>query len=93
MSDISRGVLNNSIFRAAGYAIGAAVFFTTIVLIARYLGTEGFGHFSLIIALVGIFQLVADMGVRNIVIRDIALDQANFRNILGSPERCYGCCR
>lgn len=83
MSDISRRVLNNSIFRAAGYAIGAAVFFVTIVLIARYLGTEGFGHFSLIIALVGIFQLVADMGVRNTLIRDIALDQANFRKHLG----------
>jgi O-antigen/teichoic acid export membrane protein len=83
MSDISKRVLNNSLLRAAGYAIGAAIFFVTIVLIARYLGTEGFGHFSLIIALVGIFQLVTDMGVRNILIRDIALDQANFRKHLG----------
>src|SRR5215831_9969534 len=83
MSDISRRVLNNSLFRAAGYAIGAAVFFVTIVLIARYLGAEGFGHFSFIIALVGIFQLVADMGVRNILVRDIALDKANFRKYLG----------
>jgi len=86
MSTTSKHVVNNSIFRAAGYASGAAVFFVTVVMIARYLGAEGFGHYSLIIALVGIFQLVADMGVRNILVRNIALEHENFQTHLGIAQ-------
>ncbi len=86
MTTTSKHVLSNSMFCAAGYAIGAAIFFVTVVIIARYLGAEGFGHFSLIIALVGIFQLVADMGVRNILIRNMTLELKNFRIHLGIAQ-------
>lgn len=86
MNDTRKRILNNSLLRVSGYAIGAALFFATIVLIARHLGTEGFGHFSFILAVVSVFQLVADMGVRNIVIRDIALDRAQFRRHLGTAR-------
>src|SRR2546430_5251251 len=86
MATTGKHVLNNSIVRAAGYASGAAVFFVTVVMIARYLGAEGFGHYSLIIALVGIFQLVADMGVRNILVRNIALEHENFQTHLGIAQ-------
>lgn len=78
MNDTAKRVLGNALFRVGGYALGAGLFFATIVLIARYLGTEGFGHFSFILATASIFQLVADMGVRNIVIRDIALEKEKF---------------
>jgi O-antigen/teichoic acid export membrane protein len=44
-----------------------------VVVIARYLGVEGFGHYSFVMAVAGVFQLLADMGVRNIVIRDLAV--------------------
>jgi O-antigen/teichoic acid export membrane protein len=83
MNDTTTRVLGNSLLRVGGYAIGAGLFFGTIVLIARYLGTEGFGHFSFILAVASVFQLVADMGVRNIIIRNIALDKANFHIHLG----------
>ena len=79
MNDTAKRVLGNALFRVGGYALGAGLFFATIVLIARYLGTEGFGHFSFILATASIFQLVADMGVRNIVIRDIALEKEKFQ--------------
>jgi O-antigen/teichoic acid export membrane protein len=92
MSNIGQRVLKNSLFRVGGYAVGALVFFATIVLIARYLGTEDFGQFAFIMAFVGIFQLVADMGVRNIVIRDIALDKANFRRYLGVARTLLWLC-
>lgn len=82
MSDVSQRVLKNTVFRVSGYAIGAGLFFAATVLIARYLGAEGFGHFAFVMALVGIFQLVADMGVRNILIRDIARDREHFRRYL-----------
>jgi O-antigen/teichoic acid export membrane protein len=78
MNEIPKRVLGNALFRVGGYAVGAGLFFATIVLIARYLGAEGFGHFSFILAAVSVLQLVADMGVRNIVIRDIALQKEKF---------------
>jgi O-antigen/teichoic acid export membrane protein len=54
--------------------VGAALFFVVVVVIARYLGVEGFGHYSFVMAVASVFQLVADMGVRNVVIRDLAVD-------------------
>jgi O-antigen/teichoic acid export membrane protein len=83
MGEIDKQVLRNFVVRIGGYSAGSVLFFLTFVLIARYLSTEGFGHFSFIMAFVGIFQLVADMGVRNILIRDIALNKSDFRRYLG----------
>jgi O-antigen/teichoic acid export membrane protein len=75
-------VIRNSLLRIGGYAIGAVLQFLGIVLIGRYLGAEQFGHFAVISAWAGIFQLVADMGVRNILIRDIAMQRDDFRQHL-----------
>ena len=69
----ARRVARNSALRAGGYLLGAALLFVVVVVIARYLGVEGFGHYSFVMAVAGIFQLLADMGVRNIVIRDLAV--------------------
>jgi O-antigen/teichoic acid export membrane protein len=83
MSETIRRVIQNSLLRLAGYAVGAGLHFGIIVLIGRYLGTTGFGHFSFILAFVGIFQLLTDMGVRNVLIRDIAIDREYFAKRLG----------
>jgi O-antigen/teichoic acid export membrane protein len=83
MSETHRRVVKNSGIRVGGYVIGAALQFAVVVIIARYLGTEKFGYFSFIFAVAGLFQLLADMGVRNILIRNIAVDKANFRYHLG----------
>jgi O-antigen/teichoic acid export membrane protein len=83
MSTAARQVVQNSIVRVGGYAIGAGLYFAINILLARYLGTEGFGRFSFIVAFVGVFQLTVDMGVRNILIRNIAVDKAHFAEKLG----------
>ena len=83
MSETSKRVVKNSLSRLSGYAVGAGLFFMTFVLIARYLGVEGFGRFSSILACVGIIQRLADMGVRNILVRNMAVDRENFALYLG----------
>lgn len=75
-------VIRNSLVRIGGYAIGAVLQFLGVVLIGRYLGAEGFGQFAVISAWAGIFPLGADMGVRNILIRDIAMRTKDFRQHL-----------
>jgi O-antigen/teichoic acid export membrane protein len=83
VNQTARRVVQNSVVRVCGYAVGAGLYFLINILIARYLGTEGFGIFSFIVAFVGVFQLIVDMGIRNILIRDIAVDRTHFADKLG----------
>ena len=54
-----------------------------VILIARYLGVAGFGKYSFIIAFVGLFQMIADSGLSNIMIREVAVDKDNLKYQLG----------
>ena len=83
MSDTANRILKNTIVRVGGYALGAGLYFFVTILIARYLGTEGFGYYSFIMAFVGAFQLLVDMGVVKILIRDIAVDKIHYAEKLG----------
>jgi O-antigen/teichoic acid export membrane protein len=83
MTDTSRRVISNARLRVLGYAVGAGLHFAIIVMIARYLGTEGFGHYTFILAFVSVFQLFADLGIRHILIRDIAVNREHFATRLG----------
>jgi O-antigen/teichoic acid export membrane protein len=76
-------VAKNSALRAGGYTLGAAMFFVAVIVIGRHLGVEDFGHYSFIVALVGVFQSMADMGVRNVFIRDVAVEPESVRARLG----------
>jgi O-antigen/teichoic acid export membrane protein len=76
-------VVRNSALRAGGYVAGAALFFVVVIVTARYLGVEGFGYYSFVMAVASVFQLVADMGVRNVVIRDLAVDPQSVARRLG----------
>lgn len=89
MSENAKRVMQNSILRVGGYSIGAGLLFLIIVIAARYLGAEGFGHFSFILAFTGIFQLIVDMGIRNILIRNIALDKAHAAERLGVARTLF----
>lgn len=54
------------------------------VLIARYLGPEKFGLFSFAAAFVSIFAVIAGMGLKEIVIRDIIRDPGGVNVTLGT---------
>lgn len=63
----------------AGLLIGAWV--------ARYLGPERFGELAFVIALTGIFQVVSQLGLDNIAIRDMSRTPESAVNILGTVFR------
>jgi O-antigen/teichoic acid export membrane protein len=84
-------VAQNSVLRAVGYVAGAGLFFAAVVVIARYLGVDGFGNYSFIMAVVSVFQLIADMGVRNIVVRDLAVDPTAVRERLDVARTLLFC--
>jgi O-antigen/teichoic acid export membrane protein len=63
--------------------IGFGLHLAVIVLVARYLGTEGFGQYSFILAFVWVFQLIADSGLSNIMVRDISIKKETLAHQLG----------
>ncbi len=56
------------------------IFFLAVA--ARFLGTGGFGQWSLIFLLVGFFSLIADFGIDRMTVRDIARERDNARKYL-----------
>lgn len=64
-------------------ALGFPLNFVLTLLLARYLGVEGFGHYSFVMAFVFVFQLIADAGLSNILIREIATHREKLPYQLG----------
>jgi O-antigen/teichoic acid export membrane protein len=79
----ARRVVRNSLFGLASEAIGGALSFLVVILIARDLGSAQFGVFSYVLAFTGVFQLVADFGLTNILVKEIARDRARAQEIVG----------
>lgn len=53
------------------------------VLIVRYLGAQGFGVLSLGFAYMGIFALLADLGLNSVLVRELAKDISIGKRLLG----------
>ena len=86
LSQQGRRVTRNLIVTAAGEALGAALNVLVIVVIARHLGVERFGQYSYILALVGIFQLIASAGFGQILVREIAVKAGDAARYVGAAK-------
>jgi PST family polysaccharide transporter len=53
-------------------------------LIARHLGVSEFGIWSFCIAYSGLFVAISNLGLDDIIVRDIVIDKANIGKILGT---------
>lgn len=80
---------SDSIFRGTIFILiariidlGAAI--AGFILVARFLGVAGIGRYSFIIAYVSVFGLVVNLGIDNIVIREIARNFQLLPRILGA---------
>lgn len=82
----TRKVVRNSLFGVAAEAVGGAMSFFIIILIARDLGTVSFGLFSFVLALTGIFQLVADFGLTNIIVKEISRARADTVKVISAVK-------
>jgi len=61
---------------ATGFLIGSWV--------ARYLGPQQYGEIAYVIAYIAIFQAIASLGLDNIIVRDIAVNQSMAGEILAT---------
>ena len=72
MKKILYGITKNFSVLLIGQITYKVFAFFTYVLIARYLGIAGFGQFSFIISLIGLFAILTDFGLNELLIRDVA---------------------
>ncbi len=70
------------LFAERGLSIVLSLFIG--IYVVRYLGAENFGKFSYIISFVGLFGVIAKLGLDAIVVRNIVRDENSSQEILGT---------
>jgi len=75
-------ILKNAVVGVAAGVIAGGIEVPLIATLARYLGVAGFGTYSFVIAFVRAFQHFGDLGLRSILLREIAADRDNADKIL-----------
>lgn len=78
---IVRKIAYNTIVSAGARIIAVALSLVGIGFIARYLGQEGFGAYSLILAFLAIFSILADFGFYSLMVREISRLGADEKKI------------
>ncbi len=71
----------NTVISIMGRVLGVALSLISIGFIARYLGQEGFGYYSLILAFLSTFSILADFGLYSLMIREISRPNADEKKI------------
>jgi len=67
-----RRVTKNTLANVASYSVGLLLQVVLTGMVARSLGVETYGAYAVIIATVGVFEIVSDFGLRTIIVREIA---------------------
>lgn len=76
-------IAKNMIAIVSSEIIGFGLNFVMTIILARYLGVKGFGTYSFVLAFVWVFQILADSGLSNIMIREIAVKRDDFAHQIG----------
>lgn len=77
-------IFKNTTVSTAAEIINKILSLFLYVALANYLLAKGFGQFSLIMMLLGLFEVLANFGLDKLTIRDLAKNTANTRNYLTS---------
>ena len=83
MSDAAR-VVKNTMSLNIATVVNNLIAFVLSVYIGRYLGTETFGQFSFILAFIGMFAVLADLGLSRLLIREIARNREQASKYSGN---------
>jgi O-antigen/teichoic acid export membrane protein len=81
---IARKIAYNVVFNVITKILSTILALTGIGFITRYLGKEGFGDYSTVLAYFAFFGSIADLGLYAITARDISREGANEAKILGN---------
>lgn len=80
----NKRIIKNIAASLLGEGVGGLLNIYIIVLIARTLGPEKFGDFAFVLAFVGLIQLVTDLGITNLLVREISQKLDQYTTLLGN---------
>jgi O-antigen/teichoic acid export membrane protein len=80
----ARKILWNTIAQIIGKAIIAVLGVVIIKLITNYLGTSGYGEYTVSFDYLALFTIISDLGLYTIGIREMAKDQEKIPKIMGN---------
>src|SRR5512141_211150 len=69
---ISGNVAGNALFQLAGGFATQIIGFLSGILLARTLGVSDYGRYALVQSFVGIFYVFSDLGMNNIIVRELS---------------------
>jgi len=78
---LAKKIAYNTIISIGARVIGVALSLVSLGLIARYLGKEDFGSYSLVLAFLSIFNILADLGLYSLMTREISRPEADEKKI------------
>jgi O-antigen/teichoic acid export membrane protein len=75
-SELGKTIARNAVFVTLGSVALKAINFLFSVYIVRRLGDDRFGQYTTVLAFVGLFQIFAELGMSQYVMREIARDRS-----------------
>jgi O-antigen/teichoic acid export membrane protein len=78
---IVRKIAYNTVISGGARLIGVVLSLVSLGFVARYLGKEGFGNYSLILAFLYTFDSLADLGLYSLMVREISRPDADEKKI------------
>lgn len=82
--DQGQTIVKNSFFVTGSQAFNKIISLISVPIIARLLGTEGFGAYTLAFSFVMLFSGLSDMGIENLTIRDVSRDKSLLNKYLSN---------
>lgn len=82
--NIARRIAKNTLVLTISQIIYVSFGFIYFILMARYLGVEGFGVISFALALSGIFAIFIDLGLYQLTVREVARNKNIFMKYIGN---------
>jgi len=83
LSTVQRVAKNTGIIIVGDVIFKIISLFVTIYL-ARYLGTVGFGKYSFVFAYLAFFDIIVDLGLQQILVREISRDSSIAPKLIGN---------
>lgn len=79
-----RLIAKNSVSYFIGNFAGKIISLFTLIYIARYLGVEGYGKYTFILAFISFFSVISELGFLQILVREIARNNKIAGKFIGN---------
>lgn len=80
----ARKIAYNVVFSSVAKVLSTALALVSIGFITRYLGAEGFGEYSTVVAFLSFFAAILDLGLYSISTREISRKEEETEKIIGN---------